>query len=475
MQPQAGDGMNKRRKASWSGFSLAELMIALAVLGMGLLVIAAALPAGVRYTKDSIDMSTGAAATEYALDVIEQKVCLRDSILDATSGDLVRAPALFQPRFPPGVLEEGQSDPGYEPLIKVRPLFTQNINAVPGGGQYGEPFYDENDPSDDVWGEMLISTWLFNNFGVGNNNTMEWDTHTWGAPPGFSLRPVIPSVLLVYPPISSDISFYPDVFFDDIYYARPVTTPATNGAETLKALERRVAWTAFYRRVSYASDPALYEFIVVATRRPSATHRYPLQAIEDGGMQLKSSKASGGYDQNGRDCGAAIPWLVTFQSWQPVLTSGTDYTADTDRFLNPNYVAPPTLTFAAGLTVGQLLPVGSVIIPAVNDLLPTLLGYQSAGFVPSAPDALPIYEVIEQVHHENNPGNPDDDTYDIIVTNNGFYPWTSDGNTWRWPVWVIPPAIDELVGPLGSQVPVYSDHSPILAVDRRYIQLTEIP
>jgi hypothetical protein len=106
-----------------------------------------------------------------------------------------------------------------------------------------------------------------------------------------------------------------------------------------------------------------------------------------------------------------------------------------------------------------------MFVPAVNDHLPSnnpLL--RRAGFVPHAPDALPIYEVVER---------PDDTT--VIVKNNGFYPWVAGGlNAQAWPVWVIPPAFREREPPNMGGQPVYERRSPILAVARRYIRLREI-
>ena len=79
------------------------------------------------------------------------------------------------------------------------------------------------------------------------------------------------------------------------------------------------------------------------------------------------------------------------------------------------------------------MPPGSILIPAVNDDWPSAIQDSMtagpdryAGFVPHAPNALPIYEV-ESVELRGN-GN-----YDVIVKNNGFYPWTIDGNAARWP------------------------------------------
>ena len=161
-----------------------------------------------------------------------------------------------------------------------------------------------------------------------------------------------------------------------------------------------------------------------------------------------------------------MPWLVVFNAlpalppYDPTLNSG--------RPIQPGAPEPPTLQFLADACTGPLLPAGSIFIPAVNDRSPNAIvgvpGDQVAGFVPHAPDVLPIYEVIDRIANA-------DGTFNIIVKNNGFYPWTLDIEPMHWPVWVIPPAFKELDG----NGPVYEDSSPIVAVARRIIRFRELP
>lgn len=85
------------------------------------------------------------------------------------------------------------------------------------------------------------------------------------------------------------------------------------------------------------------------------------------------------------------------------------------------------------------------------------------GFGPPAPTTLPIYEVVDR---------PDATT--VVVKFNGFYPRKGADTPapGEWPVWVIPPAFEEVDG---NNRPVFGKRSPILAVARRYIRLREIP
>ena len=89
-------------RAPRPAFSLAEMMIALAILAMGLLVIGAALPIGIRYTRTSVNIATGEAAAEYALDLIEQSVCIPRRIWDPNvgAGNQNGETGIFVPRLP---------------------------------------------------------------------------------------------------------------------------------------------------------------------------------------------------------------------------------------------------------------------------------------------------------------------------------------------------------------------------------------
>jgi prepilin-type N-terminal cleavage/methylation domain-containing protein len=126
-----------------SAFSLAELMIALVILGLGLLFIAAALPVGLEYTRQTVDLANADAAGEYALEQLETN--LRTSIrlydwgiADPTGANVFRRldnihrprgydPGSTPPRYP--------LDKTYEPLFKVRPLAMGNVRvgSVPPG------------------------------------------------------------------------------------------------------------------------------------------------------------------------------------------------------------------------------------------------------------------------------------------------------------------------------------------------------
>lgn len=459
-------------------------MIALAILALGLLVIGAALPIGLRYTRQSVNMATGQAAAEYALDTIAQSVCLRRKILDpggTAPKPLNCEPGLFQPRNASGLPQEGELAPDpndvlvnptnprdYEPLFKVRPLYVRNIIATAPPAAYGR---ETLLAAASV--ETAIDTYL--KWISFSSDTRERDylpllpNLPW-------MLPALASVASVYPPIAPDpagayAQYTPAVFYSSVpnsmYAIRPVYssyTPTT-GAETSKVLNSLISWTAFYRRVAYddpatttlnEADPTLYEFIAVAVKRPSVKHRFPVQ---DPLLTV----------YNNVDVAAPIPWLVTFDvNGLPAPSGGFDPLTGF-----PVGVSPGTLTFHCTTGVSGLLPVGAIFIPARNDIAPSnpsgITPDARVGFGPPAPTTLPIYEVVQR---------PNDFT--VVTKFNGYYPMMgmpnftpspTTPNADLWPVWVIPPAFEELSG--GQ--PVFDGRSQILAVARRYIRLRELP
>jgi hypothetical protein len=434
------------------------MMIALAILAMGLLVIGAALPIGMRYTRASINMATGEAAAEYALDTIEQNVAIPRRIWNPTLGVQSRETGLFVPRFWNHAPDPNAAfDPNYEPIIKVRPLFTQNLIAT-AGPWHGQELYDPTQPQPErraVLVEEQTRACLRAMLAV-DPNSGECDPSVLSSIGNF-LRPAATCASIAYPPVAPDVPFGPLQFLtanpNDKYIRWPVSA-----SEARRTQEQRTLWTAFYRRVSHAtdSDPFLYEFIVISTRLPSSRHRFPVQNPDSVGNQTAL-----GY--LGIDTAAPIPWLVFFD---PNLPAPPNW-FDTNGFPAQPWSAPATLTFTCSALQSGLFPVGAIIIPARNDQAPPAVpSSEWVRFSPLAPTVLPVYEVVER---------PDQTS--VVVKYNGYYPMQGDMGTYvpppplQWPVWVIPPAFEELSG--GE--PVFPNRSPIVAVARRYMRLREVP
>ncbi len=502
MMPQPSAGNPTRQPHRWRAFSLAELMIAFAVLAMGLLVIGAALPIGVQYTKQSADLATGEAAAEYALDLIEQSVVLprRLVLADEDCDEPRRRAVLFAPRRGCGddsleddhespTVKEAEAYRNYEPLIKVRPLYTTNYYAVPGDDDPNNNEIAFNYSEAFVYMALTYINQVTAAPGDLDPNGPEFGPPNWWTPAMSFASRVYPPVAadgtilalnpLMQPNIENPDPFKPASWKPDSRFRRHMSRE-----EITRAMQQRTAWTAFYRRVSYGpnSDPALYEFVVVVTKRPSENHRYPLgvpskmtvaAATADQGLNVASNANQGsnegsnaelslGY-YNGDDVSTPIPWLVRFEQLpSPPLGFEND-----DAATPTNNQVSSTLSFRVSADLSALFPVGAVFLPARNDDDPYWMkSGGDVGLGPRAPTALPVYEVIER---------PDDTT--VVTAFNGFYPRATDttGNNGTpdvrlWPVWVVPPTVTGS----GDNLE-FSEESPVVAVSRRYIRVRELP
>ncbi|MCG3126406.1 MAG: hypothetical protein CHACPFDD_01241 [Phycisphaerae bacterium] len=441
--------------AALLAFSLVEMMIALLILGFGLLVVGASLPIGLEYSRKSADLAVGEAAAEYGLDVIAGSARL--------SPDVLRD-SFFRPR---STDKDGDGfvdlEPNIEPLIKVRPFVGTNVDATPDAA-YAREYRDLDS-------EGIIGIWVTGNvlqFAAVMGNSYSSAARVF--------PPISPAPIPPYRPFTTDD------FFAAPYQPRPVINGQQNpvGAETIKIRERTIGWTAFYRRVSYTanSDDALYEVISIATRRPSANHRYARQdhspskvatALVQPTPYLWNAAGSYTKGQSGPDRVNAEPWLVVFQTLPPLPVPPAQLVGP-DRTLPVGAIDSRTLEFTASYEVAQLLPPGSIFIPAVNDAANSANG-GLRGFVPHSPDTLPIYEVVDR-----QAGVGTSAPWVISVKNNGLYPWVAPDPTAptaaaQWPVWVIPPAVRAD----GSRTHVFDNKSPIIGIARRFVRFPEIP
>lgn len=517
--PDAGARVDVRRRLA---FSLAEMMIALAILGLGLLFIAAALPAGVSVARESADLAVADAAAEEALDLIELQLRTSKQIVNPSVNyggtEPRRADDLFRPRMTPGFGSGGvwRLRDDFEPFIKVRPLELSSIEFRNNSQNRPVPFID--------FGETVIERYHeVNGLFVGGQRLLEYDSSFPGSFPNWYYRllqnPVLSPLSRVYPPITPIRPMLADDYLFDQsnfprYQSRSGSDRGVFSAEYEKAQSRRIGWTAFYRRASYdvvvgngpdniagtaddirsPGDPLVYEIIVVVTRRPTDNHRFPTQNPTPANFTEFPTATN-------LDRLLPMPWLVTFRSNVPEEqaimqnlkraprydVAGADNFDDSvgsARVLSVDFIDRANFVFTASDELGRLLPPGSILIPAANDNYPTLRNLppwdpnppppnppvttnppasakRLTGFVPHMPNTLPIYEVIER---------PDINT--VVCKNNGAYPWVAERlNASAFPCWIIPPSFVERSG--GQ--PVYDRRSPILAVHRRLIRIPELP
>ena len=521
-------------------FSLAELMIALVILGIGLLFIAAALPVGVEYAKRNVDRSAAEAAGAYAANTIEQYVRTSRLLVDSASlafgvVPVPRTDAIFRPRWiPPTAANDPANfvprvdltptDPAawvdYEPIIKVRPFVMRNIN-------FDGPPRHVVDACENVIEQYLRTIGISPG---AADAPAEMDVNPFAVQLALWQNPIAPATARFFPPAESITRFTVADFFQGDNgrdpYARyeprrisnDESTESTNGMEGVdieelrRARDQRIAWTAFYRRVSYtkyaippaggsaplpieAGDPYTYELIIVVTQRPTTQHRYPHQLVRNLARFNKPVAASSGAapfnaissNITGFDRIAPMPWLIAFKELPAPLRFGTQWkAADNSDSWSERYIdwgkfsdaQRPTLRFVADLPANasegsglyDVLPPGSILIPARNDHHPgaTANNFPEIGFLPSAPDTLPIYRVVDR-QIDRSKG----EAY-IYVENNGFYPWWQTGSAEsaasKFPFWIIPPAFAERTG----TAPLYEDRTSVVAVIRKIITIPEM-
>ncbi len=505
------------RDACRRAFSLAEMLIAIMLLGLGLLFIAAALPVGIDYTRRNLDSGEASAAAREALEILARQVRTSHELAArslAGQNTYARLDAIVRPR---------QSDPqspnlvfapddGYEPLLKVRALVMGNLLAEPvGSRRAGEPIVDPVEAIARAYVSRLVTP-------TAQNRYKEVD-YFGSLEPVLALNPArfasagrfhtamrgIPRAAVhplerVFPPVRA---WSADRLNPLTLLNRPSllwTYEPPQPGEYRAALDRRIAWTAFYRRVSYrrdpgpdgnlatpddipADDPLRYEFIVVITRRPTLNHRFAVQNVPGPGLRWFQQPVAAAGDAlgspYGSSCIAPVPWLVVFTGFEPQLRAGQEYAyrqvvtgpnrSQVERYLQAGFrdAQPPRLVFRCREEVGRLLPPGSVLIPARNDWYPNAAVNRlpQVGFVPSVPDGLPVYRVIER---------PDATT--VVVDNNGYYPWISTDNWTRQsaaalPFWVIPPSF--VTRDAGGQ-PIFEQTTPVVQVVRQVVTLTEL-
>lgn len=567
---------DRGRSVAVRAFSLAEMMVALIILGFGLLVIGAALPIGYRYTQQSTDLANGEVAVEGMLDQLEQylRMSFADTFDGAAAGARPCIDPIARPRQewtgvrPVTIVPVPASEPRdwWEPRIKVWPLLPEvlDFNAdMSSAGAISSSMLTSRDPAayDPVRNMTLgmARQWLSTQpfvivnraadamFVAGPNPGDNFPVYLEAADANRTL-PGVPLGMLTFPPIETGLD--PALGTGSLMrmgapywtFDRPSSGFGGGGntagvtafaGQLAKMKDRRVTFAVFYRRVDYGDpganqlpgtigtvgpgddnigDPTVYELIVVAMRRPTNQHRYPVYDIAAAAGSA-FNPATPNYSPpmatiSGRSASSPvpIPMLVSFLPNK----GGGDWVLDqvtssppppplfinvSDRVLNTPTHSPETITVRASEWVGAMMPEGTVFIPAVNDdwadslnpiLAPTAsvvaqaaarIPARLAGFLPHSPQTLPIYTVKERrLVNSVQPAH-----YLITFDCHGVYPWADPtlpgASTYGpgpadWPVWIIPPAYVELDR---NGRPVFDSSATVLSVGRRIVRLSQNP
>lgn len=246
-QPSAVRLRARLSDARRRGFSLAEMMIAIVILGLGMLMAATMFPVGWLRARDLADFTNSTAATTTAATTVQLLCRAADDTASSFLGDVADVVA------------------GLEPVPRVHALHLENALASPPGGNFtlvGD-FLDAED--------ALISIEL--------------------RPPGSFPVP--------------QISFHERVFPSLAPRPDPMTDPLKAAQWEAQLRNRRFAWGILHR---FDTTPLLGEarsmtIYLVTLRRTQATHRFARQnpaASTDRPTALPAEE----------DVLFPVPWLV---------------------------------------------------------------------------------------------------------------------------------------------------------------------
>lgn len=278
-----------------AGFSLAELLIAMAILGFGLLVIGAALPIGLRYTRETTELAQGEAATQYGMQVIESWIrrslgvdrdgFIRPRVVRAavdtpsdTDVNTMNKRGQFDQKAIAGQLLDRASPRreiqvsmpesmelyrrlAFESRVKVLPFIVRQVDRTIDSGELETkatystskkppkkdgPFFDSEHLYDQ------LSTW----WPLSGNPKFDWSIGGAGDITArtallFDTRwmpPALSSSQLVYPPVSLARSkdLTPTYFFTQSNTDR---LELSQSDVDKMVSDRQVVWTAFYRPI----------------------------------------------------------------------------------------------------------------------------------------------------------------------------------------------------------------------------------
>ncbi len=427
-------------------FTLLELMIAIVVLGIGMVMVATVFPVGLEIAGETLQMNISQQVVDSAMATLSVKVPPRTDFdgnpgtayarvlvpdVAGTDGDAYIEPADFE-------VLDALHLPGSNPDIPVAydnwlPEWPA-VGSLPKGprlipGQGLVQFFQRARVFTEVTGWAAeLNSW--NDASVVPSQNLPLDSSgriPTVVPPAFGTRSALPRVHLadqVYPPVS--IEFEPGRGWVDPATDLVIPSDALGAFVAARAAERRYSWTAIHHRVS--SQPNIRDLLVtiVVTHRADLNARYARQADTLGTglfFNVNSIDPSNPADPirqalvfPGADTVDRVfpePWLVMLN--QIVLSTGrVSCTNDVARLL------PAGSSFIIARTSGTLFA------GTAHEVL-------SATFDPAAiPD----------------PGGPDNPSATLQIARGG------SGTPPDVLVWVFPPPYDRSSGMFRTRSPV---------------------
>jgi len=444
-----GRGSDWRRR---SGFSLIELMIAIVILGLGLVMIATVFPIAWQRARELSEFTTESAVTDAAH--TEVSMLLRVDGLESTGGSF--AGDLIVEQNPTQIIV-AYSD------TRVHPLNLGNVRMVDRG------FYP---PRDEPW-NAAGAPWLLDRVALGTNvDSVDEFCGSFGNTEVCTRSFLSPQVIFesrVYPPLRPRKPAVTDAagkFLD----SDPKWDESLDG--------RRFAWAVFHRlrervgpckgdptegpkALAAVDDPREFDVFYVTLKRSQSTYRYAQQDPEsapdpmwDPQCPLDDTPTAEPVEPKAlgpdEDLMLPVPWLVQvyFPEEPSIAASASPIGVPTEVEVNTDKA--PSADF-----VVDLFPSGSSFIDEVSGL---------------------IFKVGKRRLQTTKGGNPRETAYltldrevyieEIDVNGDGLL---SDWELLR-PVWVFPPPVDG--NRADGDDPTFVGKHPVVGLNIRTLRLT---
>ncbi len=422
-------------------FSMAELMVAVVILGLGLLMAATVFPVAWTRARDLAEATNSQTATASATQNIKSLVSVSAvDLINPSNGTITQ---LLGDIFVTAGSTIVNAGPPYPEIDKqVHPLFVENwlIDGVVGSNN--EPVASEI---------QLEGTELPDSCSTAI--CIDQSLQGW-----FLTNPPLPNPV---PIVSLGTRLVP-----------PMTRwPGTDAPDEEKDAwkerfsSRRFAWTAFHKLESDiftldVDQSRLFTFYFVTLRRTQATHRFPRQDDYDTMLNTIAPRALGPAE----DMAFAVPWLVNltiFGTWDvngdPLLDNAGN---PISTGLPAEAIANPNLTDESRLTAQMLAP-GSYLIDRINGEIYQVkqrnftgtgnrYDYQATLTLDREIDISDVDDVNQngQVDGIGLPG-PDEDSRDF---------------------WVFPPPVNR-VDSEDDEFPIFNGKQPVVAIETRQISI----
>ncbi len=446
MGPVARAPGSGRPAASRAGFSLLELMVAIIILGIGMVMVATVFPIGIDMAAQNVQMNIAESVVNAAVGVLEVKL----PVFKDLDNDLVWSNAVMVPDVRGTDLYATVSPEAYAVLVSLRPGASPPGRAYPSPPSWNNPGNRASVPPDwQDWasmGSVLSAADLVNYFSDQLPDMFDsrittararvftergaWDAETFGPnltsmvwgqnlPRNYSaiLSTALPSadelgaVLTTMPPPSVPLSEMPPLpgipvrqdfprvhLADQVYPPVPISqwNAAQNRFEPRPTTDivrdiagRRYSWLAVHHRVSGDTGTKAFVVSILVTHRADLNSVFAAQSISDP-RRVPTNVAGGETDRPTADVAATTdtlfpqPWIVRFDSinLDNGLVTCTGWVA---RLLPPGSFFVMASTAGTSLFAGtphQVLGRGA--IPSDLDQLTTLQIARGSGTVSGA-------------------------------------------------------------------------------------------